>query len=74
MIYTGDNGCVSGNVVQVVKELLKILKNFDKILIYPTNKQNKWWKAIGFKIILAVMLRTQNLTNLPPGRRAIDGK
>ena len=38
MIYTGDNGRVSGNVVQVVKKLPKVLKDFNKILTYPTNK------------------------------------
>ena len=38
MIYTGDDSRVSGNLVQVIKELLKILKNSDKILTYSINK------------------------------------
>ena len=43
--------------MQAAKELLKILKNFNKILIYPTNEQNKWWEAIGFEITLAIILK-----------------
>ena len=74
MIYTGDDSRVSGNIVRAAKELPKVLKNFDKILIYLTNKQNKWWKAIEFKIILMAVLKVWNLTDLPSERRAINRK
>ena len=38
IIYTGDNGRVSGNIMRAAKELPKVLKNFNKMLTYPTNK------------------------------------
>ena len=41
MIYIGDDGRVSGNVVQVIKELLKILKTLTRyLLILLINKIN----------------------------------
>ena len=42
MIHTGDNGRILGNIVWAVKKLLKVLKNFNKILTYLTDKENKW--------------------------------
>ena len=42
--------------MRAAKKLPRVPKDFNKILTYPTNKQNKWWEAIKFKIILIAAL------------------